>query len=260
MPYLRMPYLLSSLSPDWRTLVALALAVVPGAACDKEPARTDAPDAVVASPSPSPAAPSPPEPPHPPDIIVDQSTISVGHDHLATGELNLDQRLAAIVKAQPAVAGQVVDLVAMRNSKPSQVVSVVSALRAAGATGANVKTESRDGSTVKLSLSFSTKEPDCAAAAWITKDGAIDVWPAGGQVAKRINKGLAGPDMTLGTEAVLGVSGSCPATEIIVGADDHFPWGLVFDLATSATKAHGSRTNAVILTTTAVPGKKVKLD
>jgi hypothetical protein len=241
--------------------VASAILVLALAACDKEPAHTDAREAAAApTASATSTSPPPPEPPRPPDIIIDQATISVGHEHLATGELNLADRVAAIVKSQPAIAGQVIDFVAMRNAKPSQVASVVSALRAAAASGANVKTESRDGNTVKLAISFSTKEPDCVAAAWITKEGAIDVWPVGGAVAKRINKGLAGPDMTLGTEAVLGIAGSCAASELIVGGDDHFPWGLVFDLATSATTAHGSRTNAVILTTTAVPGRKVKLD
>jgi hypothetical protein len=195
-----------------------------------------------------------------PDIIVEQATISVGQEHLATGEVGLNDRLPAIIKAQPTIRGHTVDFVAMRNAKTSQVASIVSALRSAGASGANVKTESRDGATVKLPLSFSTREPDCAAVAWITKDGAIDVWPFGGATAQRVNKGLAGPDMTLGSEAVQHQSGSCSATDLVVGGDDHFPWGLVFDLATSAVQARGSRTSAAVLTTNAVPGRKVHLE
>ncbi len=227
------------------------------AACDKEPPRMGAPEAAAA---PAPAPPAPPEPPRAPEIILDQATVSVGPVHLATGALGFDDRLAAMVQAQPAVFAHTIDFVAMRNAKPSQVVSIVSALRRAKAAGANVKTESRDGATVALVLSFSTKVPDCAAVAWITKDGAIDVWPAGGAVARRVNKGLAGPDMTLGTEAVERQAGTCSASELVVGGDDRFPWGLVFDLATDATHARGSRTSAVILTTNAVPGRKLTLE
>lgn len=246
---------------DWRLPKqpwATFLVVLFLQACDKEPARTDAPEAAAAAPAPTPTA--SPEPPRPPDIIIDQSTISVGQERLPTVELHLDERLSGIMKAQPAIEGHAIDFVAMRNAKPSQVASIALALRRANASGANVKTESRDGATVKLALSFSTKVPDCAAVAWITKDGAIDVWPAAGATAHRVNKGLAGPDMTLGTEAVERQAGGCAASELIVGADDRFPWGLVFDLATSATQARGSRTNAVILTTNAVPGKKVTLE
>jgi hypothetical protein len=195
-----------------------------------------------------------------PDIIVEQATISVGQEHLATGEVGLYDRLAGLLKAQPTLGGHTVDFVVMRNAKPSQVASMVSALRSAGATGANVKTESRDGATVKLPVSFTAKEPDCAPVAWISKDAAIDVWPLGGATAQRVNKGLAGPDMTLGGEAVQKQSGSCSASELVVGGDDHFPWGLVFDLATNAVQARGSRTSAVIITTNAVPGRKVHLE
>ncbi len=158
-------------------------------ACDKEPARTDAPEAAAASPSSTPSsAAAPPEPPRAPDIIVDQAMISVGQEHLATGELGLDDRVAALIKGKPAIRRPSIDFVAMRNAKPPQVASIVSALRRANASGANVKTENRDGATVKLALSFATREPDCATVAWITKDGAIDVWPAGGATAQRVNK------------------------------------------------------------------------
>jgi hypothetical protein len=230
-------------------------------ACDSHPASTDVPEAASTTVSSAPSSPPElPEPPRPPEIIIEQATVSVGKEHLATGEVGLNDRLVAILKAQPTIGGHAVDFVAMRNAKPSQVASMISALRSGGASGANVKTESRDGATVKLSVSFATREPDCAAVAWITKDGAIDVWPIGGATAHRVNKGLAGPDMTLGTEAVQHQSGTCSATDLIVGGDDHFPWGVVFDLATSAVQARGSRTTAVVLTTNAVPGRKLHLE
>ena len=238
-----------------------------GTACSREAGVTDPVEAGVGasstSPTPSlssPASPAAPEPPRPPEIIIDQATIAVGQNRLATGEVGLEDRLAAILKSATMIDGQGVDFVAMRNAKPSQVALVAAALRKANASGANVKTEARDGSTVKLPLSFSTKEPACAAVAWITKDGAIDAWPIGGAPAQRVNKGLAGPDITLGTEAISHLSGACIATDVVVGGDDRFPWGLVFDLATTVMQAHGSRLGAAVLTTNAVPGKSLKLE
>jgi hypothetical protein len=150
--------------------------------------------------------------------------------------------------------------VAMRPAKPSPVAAVVAALRKAKAAGATVKTESREGATETLSLSFSTTVPDCAVVAWIAKDASINVWTAGGSVAKRQAHGLAGPDMTLGTELVRTAWAGCTSGQILVGAEDAMNWGLVFDLATKSLASPGSRANAAILVTNVVPGRKVTLE
>lgn len=147
----------------------------------------------------------------------------------------------------------------MRNAKPSQVVAVVTALRGAKASGVNLKTAARDDTTQKVGLSFAASLPDCAVVAWITKDGVIDVWPAGGGAIKRIARGLAGPDMTLGTDAVRAQWAGCGSPSVAIGADDAMSWGLVFDLATNALFAPGSRANTVMLLPTATPGKKLAL-
>jgi hypothetical protein len=158
------------------------------------------------------------------------------------------------------IEGRVVDLVAMRNAKPSQVAAAVAALRRARATGAAVKTEARDNSTQRLPLSFATPADPCTTIAWIAKDAAIDVWPISGGRAKKIFKGLAGPDMTLGTDAVRAVSAGCNASVLVVGADEAMTWGLIFDLATTALTAPGSRTSAAVLVTSAMPGRKLSFD
>ena len=126
----------------------------------------------------------------------------------------------------------------------------------------HVKTEARNGTTQKLPLSFAAAAsvPECATVAWIAKDAAIDVWPVGGGTAKRIVKGMAGPDMTLGTEAVAKLAGSCNASELIVGADEHFTWGLVFDLGIMSLHGPGTRLTSAVLVTNAVPGRKVILE
>jgi hypothetical protein len=212
-----------------------------------------------ASPAAPPAAPAPPEPPHAPDIIIDRSTVAIGNEHVATGEPALAERIGALITGQPAIQGHTVDLVAMRNAKPSEVAAVVGAVRAAQATGAKIKTAARDDTTQSLALTFASSVPDCAVVMWIAKDGVIDVWPAGGGAVKRVGRGLAGPDMTLGTDAVRAQWAGCGAPAVVVGAEDTMTWGLVFDLATTVLSSPGSRANAAVLVTTATPGRKLAL-
>jgi hypothetical protein len=200
-----------------------------------------------------------PEPPRPPDIVIDGSNVSVGNSRVATGELGLAEKLAVFLKGRPLVEGSVVSFVAMRNARPSPVVAVVSALRAAKATGAIVHTEARDGTTQQVPVSFTTSVADCTTVAWIAKDSAIDVWPAGGGTARRVIKGLAGPDMTLGTEAMRKQWTGCGASEIALGADDVLTWGLVFDLATAAVQASGAHPSTAVLVTAPSPGRKLTL-
>ncbi len=240
-------------------LLAGLVSLVLAGACDEPHSQGSAPEAAPPSPVAS-ATPPPPDPPRAPDIVIDGTNVSVGTNRLATGELGLADKLAVFLVGRPMVEGNAVGFVAMRNAKPSQVAAVVTALRKAKAASAVVGTEARDGTTQRVPLSFTTGVSDCTTVAWIAKDAAIDVWPAGGGTAKRIIKGLAGPDMTLGTEAMRKQWTGCGASELLVGADDVMPWGLVFDLATAATQASGTHPSTAVLVTNVVPGRKVTLE
>jgi hypothetical protein len=246
-----------------RPVCFILWAAIGTAACDKSSSDADNATAELsaeAGPAAAPAAPAAaPEPPRAPEIIVDRETVAIGPEHVATGEPALVEKVGALVSGQPAIEGHTTDLVAMRNAKPSQVAAVVGALRAAKATGVKIKTAARDDTTQALQLSFASSVPDCAVVIWIAKDGVINVWPAGGGVAKRVGRGLAGPDMTLGTDAVRAQWAGCGAPAIVVGADDMMSWGLVFDLATTVLGSPGSRANAAVLITTATPGHKLAL-
>jgi len=242
-----------------RTVCLFVLAALGVAACDKS--SSDAENTTVepsAAPL-TPAVPPPPEPPRAPDIIVDRSAVSVGAEHLAAGEPSLADKVGALFAGQPTIEGHSVDLVGMRNAKPSQVVAVVGALRAAKATGAKVKTAARDDTTQALPVSFATSVPDCTVVLWIAKDGVINLWPAGGGALKRVGRGLAGPDVTLGTDAVRTQWAGCGSPAIAIGAEDTMTWGLVFDLATTVIGSPGSRASAAILLTSATPGHKLSL-
>jgi len=239
-------------------LVVAGLAV----ACDKGPAATGGPEAsatasVAAATTTAAVA---PEPPRAPDIVVDSTNVAVGNAHVATGEPGLAGKIAAVLAGKPMIAGQTVSVVAMRNARPSQVAMTLQALRGVKATGAVVRTEARDGSTQKLPVAFVASVPDCAVVAWIAKDAVIDVWRAGGGPVKRVGKGLAGPDMTLGLDAIRAAWSGCGASQVVVGGDDSLPWGLVFDLGTSALQAPGARADSAVLVTSPTPGRKLSLD
>jgi hypothetical protein len=238
------------------TWALLTLALAAGPACDKESARTEPPEAAA---PPTATASAPPDPPRAPEIVVDGSNISIGNQRIATGEPGLPDKVAVFVTGRPMIEGQTVSLVVMRNAKPSGPLAVLAALRKAKAAAAVIRTDGRDGTTQSLPISFVTTAADCAAVAWIAKDAAIDVWPAGGGTAKRVIKGLAGPDMTLGGEAVRKQMSGCAASQLFVGSDEALTWGLVFDLATGALTAPGSHVGSAVLLPDAVPGRKLVL-
>jgi hypothetical protein len=239
-------------------LVSLVLA----AACDTPPGQGSTVEAAASPPTATvtAAASVAPDPPRAPDIVIDATNVSVGTNRLATGELGLADKLAVFLTGRPMIEGNAVSFVAMRNARPSQVFAVVTALRKAKAASAVVGTEARDGSTQRVSLTFAKSVSDCTTVAWIAKDAAIDVWPAGGGTAKRVIKGLAGPDMTLGTEAMRKQWAGCGASELVIGSDDLMSWGLAFDLATAGTQASGTHPSTVVLVTNVVPGRKLVLE
>jgi hypothetical protein len=238
--------------------VVLVLFGLASAACDSP--DKDAPTPVEAA-APAPPAPSVAPELRAPDIVVDPSFVAVGNDKVATLAGGLADRVGVFLTGRPMIEGRSVDVVVMRNAKPSEVAAVLSALRKARARAAAIKTEARDGSTQSLPLSFAIPDVPCTTVAWIARDAAIDVWPmSGARPAKKVIKGLAGPDMTLGTDAVRAAGQECTAPTLIVGADEAMTWGLVFDLATAALAAPGSRASAAVLVTSAVPGRKVSFD
>jgi hypothetical protein len=194
-----------------------------------------------------------------PEIIVDRTNIDIGRNRVAAGEPGLGDKVLVFLRGAPKIQGTAVDLVALRGAKPSSVAQILDALQQAGAASAHVKTETRDGATQPLPVALVRSVPDCTAVAFIGKTASIDVWPAGGGTAARVGRGLAGPDLTLGMDAVHKVTEGCQASQIAVGADDTMTWGLVFDLAMQALHQPWTRTDAAVVVVDAVPGRRVAL-
>lgn len=244
----------------WAGVPVLALALFLG--CDRgDPggAASDragggsasAQDARTAVPPPGPA------PLQPPEIIVNRTNLDVGRNRVAIGTPGLEEAALAALQGGASVVGASVDVVAMRSAVPSSVGATLGALRRAGAARARVKSETRDGSTQSLPVAFAQTVPDCTAVAWIGRGGGIDVWPAGGGSPKHVARGLAGPDLTLATDALHDATSNCESQEIVVGADDAMTWGLVFDLTMEALHQTWTRTSAALVTVGAIPGRKL---
>ncbi|HSY22949.1 MAG TPA: hypothetical protein VK841_12575 [Polyangiaceae bacterium] len=254
------------LSGPWALFAAAAVAGV-FAACDEgaSPATGPTPTSTNgATPAVAPeTAPAPSPPPvvevAAPEIIVDPKTVAVGKDSVSVTDPGLTDRAFGLLSGKPGIEGRTVSFVAMRNAKPSHVAAVAQAIFRAKASGAIVKSEARDNTTQGLALSSPATVADCAAVVWIAKNGSIAVWPAGGGSTKRVARGLAGPDLTLGLAAVRERREGCGAAELVLAAEDTIPWGVAFDLAEDAMSVTSAQANSVVLVTHALPGKKIDL-
>jgi hypothetical protein len=212
-----------------------------------------------ASSAPAPTAPvaAPPPEPRAPEIILDKTNLDIGRDRLGAADPGLAAKALVFLRGAAKIQGSAVDVVALRAARPSSVAALLDALQQAGAASANVKTETRDGATQALPIALVRSVADCTAVAWITKNASVDVWPAGGGVAKRVGRGLGGPDLTLGMEPVHALTESCQSSQVVVGADDAMTWGLVFDLGTQTLHQAWTRTSAAVVVASAVPGRKL---
>lgn len=247
----------SPLSSSSRHVLTGLLALVLG--CEKEPSKVEqmAKSATSAEPAPAPA---PPPPPTKPNLAVDESGASVGGVRIDFTQPDPRGAIAAALSGKP-VEGETITLDAARDTKTPKVATVFSALSGAKAKAVLVRTPKRDRTTAEITFRLGASRPDCTAAGFIGKDLGINVWSAGGGTATRFAKGMAGPDLTLGSGGLRKVMASCDAPAWLVGADDVVTWGLVVDLVLSVAEPEdGGAPKAkevVLLTRAPVPGRKI---
>jgi hypothetical protein len=195
--------------------------------------------------------------------MVESGAVTVDDNRSSAAEPDLAGRVGTFIIGKPKVEGEVVEVMAARNAKPSHVGAAIQALKKGKAKGALVKTETRDKTTVDLlPLTFVDAFPPCSAAAYVAKDAAVHVWTAGGTVATRFTRGWAGPDITLGSDAIRKASTACDSNVFFVGGDEAMTWGVVFDLAVTARGAVDGgaptlRAKDAVLANDMVPGRKV---
>lgn len=239
------------------------ICAVSAAGCDDKPVKTEKADAATAAVAPTPTPTAPPAP-KPPVISIEPGVFVVGAERVQPTDPDPVGQIASLLTGKPMVEGAIVEMDVKRATKPSQVVTMIAALKKAKAKGAIAKTENRDKVVQPFSITFAAPpRPDCSVVAFIAKDSKINVWPIGGGAAKTYSKGFAGPDMTLGTEGVRESTARCESSILFVGADDAMNWGLVYDLAT-ISKMLGAGMSKVtefaVVPGTVVPGRKVTLE
>ena len=237
-------------------------------ACDQSQTKRDLDSIIEAgapASTPSTSAAAAPRGPQLPKIRLDATTVTVDGEPTEARGPDFPARFFMLVSGNPLVAGGTVDVDVDRMTRPSQANVILAALKNAHAKGVNVHTGTRDKAIGVLSLVF-PKPPvsDCSVVGFIGKDASISVWSIGGGTARRFTKGFAGPDMTLGTDAVRKAASACDSPVWFVAADDAMTWGLVFDLATMARAgdeggAPLKPTNVGVLTDAPVPGRKVTI-
>lgn len=243
----------TSFPSSW--ILALVACAVCAACDDKEPSKA------VASASAAPSvteAPPPPPPAKPPVVVVEDTVISVSGERIdASGDAK--GRLVAILNGRPKVAGEIIEIQALRDVRYPRVATAIAALREVKAKGAVVKTALRDRSLGELSMDF-TPPTACSPMAMIAKDNAVLVWPASGGVAQRYTHGMAGPDLTLGSDGARRLGASCESSTFVVAGDETTKWGLVFDLAVAIRTVEAGapkQTQAWVPSETVVPGHKL---
>lgn len=249
-------------------LILAGLVAIAGTACDKSPSKLD--ELVEAStnlPSPrasgAPTTSATPAPPSAPSIAVDDGACSINGEEVLFAGPDPKGRIASILATNPLIVGQLVTFDAARETKTPKVGIVVLALKQSKAKGALVHTPMRDKNIGELPLLLQHGPiGDCSAVGMVNKDGSIAVWPAGGGVAQKFVRGFAGPDLTLGPEALHKVANACDSATWLVAADDNVPWGLTFDLALATRGSPEAgvllRASQTLLVAEApVPGRKV---
>ncbi len=247
------------------TVLALAL-VSPLAACDdkakdgtsnaKEAASASA---AVASTKPSAQAPKEEPAPTQTTLSLDDVALTVNGDRVLFEGPDAKGRIAAALAGKPKIAGEKVPLAVLRAAKTPKVVMVVAALKEAKASGVLVRAQKRDNAMSEIDVSWEAPLP-CSAVASIGKDVAISVWTVGGTTAKRFAKGMAGPDLTLGSEGFRKGVNACESGIAILAADESVTWGLVFDLALATKDSPDSKKLMALkfdLASDAVAGRKV---
>ncbi len=193
-------------------------------------------------------------------ITVDDTSFIATGDKIDLTAADAKGRIVAMLANKPLVSGQTLEVDALRDTTMPRFSTALDALHDAKVPAITVKTAQRDRTmgTLTVSLDRGSVAP-CSAVAMVTKDNAINVWPYSGATAQRFSHGFAGPDITLGSNALRKLANDCEGKFDFVSGDDTIKWGVVFDLAVAAaTGGTIKATSTVVLTKAAVPGRKIE--
>jgi hypothetical protein len=245
------------------TFAVFAVAAALAAGCDKDEPKPSASSAASAATT-APAATAPAATPvatatGKPQLAVDDTAAFVAGERV---ELSSDPkgRIAGAL-AGKAVEGETLVLNAARDAKLPKVAAVFAALLSRKAKAVEVHTPLRDRSSADIVFVLDAKPEGCSTVGYIAKDSAIATWPASGATAERFTHGMAGPDLTRGSEGIRKRVLACDAPAWFAAADDNVTWGLVFDLVIAVMHPDDAglpkARSVALLIKTPVPGRKV---
>ncbi len=250
-----------------QALLAAGTAVIGWAllGCDKDPVKTD----LAASSAPATNTPPPlvmataPAAPKKPQLALDDTAVFVAGERLDLAAPDLKGRIATALSGKP-VEGETLVLNAARDTKMPKVTTLFAALIAKKVKGVEVHTPLRDRSAGEVVFVTNAKPSDCSGVGYIAKDSAITVWPISGATADRFSRGLAGPDLTRGSEGLRKRVLACDSNVFFVSADENVTWGLTFDLARATLYPEDAGLpkprSVSLLVKTPVSGRKVDVD
>ena len=250
-----------------RLALSVALSLAASACDDKTPPpkgssasgtpQTDGTASSAAAPAATPAAPAAPTKPQ---LAVDDNAAFVAGERLEMAAPDPKGRIAGSLAGKP-VEGETIVLNASRDAKLPKVLAVFAALASKKAKAVEVHTPQRDRSAADVVFVLGAKPEGCATIGYIAKDSAIATWPSSGAVAERFTHGMAGPDLTRGSEGIRKRVLTCDTPVWFAAADDNVTWGLVFDLVLSVMRPDDAglpkARSVALLTRTPVPGRKV---
>ncbi|MDB5213913.1 MAG: hypothetical protein JWO86_1840 [Myxococcaceae bacterium] len=225
----------------------------PGSASSTANTVTTAPSATTPAPAPAATATGKPQ------LAVDDTAAFVAGERI---ELASDSkgRIAGALSGKP-VEGETLVLNAARDAKLPKVAAVFAALLSKKAKAVEVHTPLRDRSNADVVFVLDAKPEGCSAVGYIAKDSAIATWPASGATAERFTHGMAGPDLTRGSEGIRKRVLACDLPTWFAAADDNVTWGLVFDMVVAVMRPDDAglpkARSVALLTKTPVPGRKV---
>jgi hypothetical protein len=198
-----------------------------------------------------------------PQLAVDDNAAFVAGERLELAAPDPKGRIAGALTGK-LVEGETIVLNAARDAKLPKVSAIFAALLAKKAKAVEVHTPLRDRSAAEMVFVLGSKPADCSAVGYIAKDSAITTWPASGATAERFTHGMAGPDLTRGSEGIRKRLLACESNVWFASADENVTWGLVFDLVVAVMRPDDAGLpkprSVALLTKTPVSGRKIEVE
>jgi hypothetical protein len=244
-------------------LLALIAPLHVGCGDDPKPTAASASAAPTSSSTGASAAASKPKADEPLALTVDEQGANLHGKRVVVSEAGGPKKLAAVVAELP-VKGRDLDLVVLKKSKSTDVVSVVRELGGAGAKTVKIRSDARNDLPQDLVVTpraqLGDKPAACSVVAMVTAKLETDVWSVSGGVAKMHKKGFAGPDLSNTGETLQKELERCESNTAFFAVDPSLGWEIAHMIG-GAILANDSKKKIgrlVLLDEAPVPGRPIK--